>query len=266
MIGLILPLALAERVRRAAADRVPLKPITEHALSRSLRRSQLVGLVVDPWLLASWQLSWAERQALLDRTLPTIFYTALTPAAAQALLSWSELRPSALLLSDHEDSPERLFESLQKIRMRTLGRQFLDLLGVNRERTPARVMRILDRIANHPEAVLDASHLARDIGISRRTLDRLLVASGLGPARRLLVASKVWQSIHLICRQELRVREVTARLGYADRVSLGRHIHEVLGVHPSDLRSGLNSAHVRTSILHFVRPDERAHVPPALTA
>jgi len=110
-------------------------------------------------------------------------------------------------------------------------------------------------VIRKPEQFFDAGDVARQAGLSRRHLDRVLTAADLAPAKNWIVGARAWHAVHLLASGRCSVESVAARLGYADRKALRRHLDAVWESPPTRLARADSTVLLR-DLVRFLRTRE----------
>ena len=117
-----------------------------------------------------------------------------------------------------------------------LEKIFIDLRRLNPTGRPPWLDRLLRMIATAPK-IPDYGHLAAVCGMSRRTLFRRFQAeTGLSPHRYYL-SVRASAAVRLLETTDLPIKDIAARLGYADPAHFARQFKAVTGKNPGELRS-----------------------------
>lgn len=93
---------------------------------------------------------------------------------------------------------------------------------------------ILSVISGLPPKRLGVSGLAEELGISRRTIGRVLQDAGLPPAREWVGLARALRA-HLVILRGGTLRDAAAAAGYHDQFAMSNAIHRLTGFRPSML-------------------------------
>lgn len=218
-----LPAALEARLRASACGG-ELLPLPDCTASFGV----LDVLVVDPTHLPD-----AELDALAARLAregpPCVVYTTATQAALERVAAYPALQPLRVFVAGVDDDPAQLAGAIADAAARVNPAVLRNRLTGLLPPLPPTMQVALDLLLRRPERFFDAVDLARHAGLSRRHVDRVLLAQGLAPAKKWVIAARVWHAVQLQRRKHLSLAEVARRLGYADPKALRRHRASVLG-------------------------------------
>jgi AraC-like DNA-binding protein len=180
------------------------------------------AVVVDPAHLCEAQRSLLT--TLADETIaPYVFFTESTPAALEAVVALEALDPLQVVFAGTGDDDAQLraaiLDASRRVNPAALRRRLSPLLPA----LPPNLQSALDLLLRKPERFFDAMDVARHAGLSRRHVDRVLQLNGLAPAKRWVIAARVWHAVQLQRRKRVPLAEAARRLGYADAKALRRH-------------------------------------------
>lgn len=93
---------------------------------------------------------------------------------------------------------------------------------------------ILSVISGLPPERLGVSELAEELGISRRTIGRVLQDAGLPPAREWIGLARALRA-HLVILRGGTLRGAAVAAGYHDQFTMSNALHRTTGFRPSAL-------------------------------
>ncbi len=205
------------RLRAALADRHRLFAALdwEHA-EHLLRHEPVDVLVVDP-LVHPDAPSVAAIAALraAHPSVPTVLYSALTPAACGPLAQIGRGGVEVVILHDVDDAPTQLVQALERQPGVALSLALLEQLAPRLRTMGERVARAIERAVRTPSAFRDVPDLAAAAGISRRTLYRECERAALASPRELLAGARVLRAYALLRESGLSIEDVATALRYS---------------------------------------------------
>jgi len=212
-------------------------------------------VVLDPTLFSGDAVSLAMAGSTFAAVGARVaFYTSFSSESMHAVASASVLLPVELWITGIDDRAQEFGRRVQRLAAHGLVAEVLPRLLVDDEHLPHAIRAGVIALFTTPERFFDAGDLARAAMTSRRSLDRHLADSGLGTARRLIVAAKM---LHGMVRfggsgASRSSRSVADSLGYSDPEVFARQFSDVFGVRPA-ARATLGSERVVSSLLAYVR-------------
>jgi LacI family transcriptional regulator len=114
-------------------------------------------------------------------------------------------------------------------------RQSTDYVAVE-DPLVARAMALIKRECGQPIKVYD---LARQLGVSRRTLERRFETALQAPVRTVIVSARLERAYQLLARTRLPIGEIAARTGFSMHSRFDEAFRKRYGCTPSHVRRGL---------------------------
>jgi AraC-like DNA-binding protein len=253
--------ALSPELARVFAARLPaefsecIRPISVH--EREWWTSIPAGalLILDPTVLAGDGVALAMAGAAITAVgARVVLYTSFSAESMRAVAFAAPLMPVELWITGIDDHAEEFGRRVQRLAAHGLVGDVVPRLLSNSAELPRSVQAAIVALFTTPERFFEAADLARVAMTSRRNLDRSLVESGLGTARRLIVAARM---LHGIARfggpdTARSVRSVADSLGYSDPEVFSRHFAEVFGIRPA-ARASLHDSRILSCILGYIK-------------
>lgn len=226
---------------------------------RPLAGSQ--AAVIDPAYLADEDpgATWLSR--LEAEALPVVMWTECTPRAMRSVLLAAHLRPVRLVISGIDDAVAVMRQVLSWAPRALHARMLLDALGPSMEAMPFPLKAACVRAVEAPDELFDASDLARLAHMSRRHADRLLVQSGLVSAKAVVIAARTWAAYYMLTNERRTTTETAARLAYADKKALLRHLRAVLGASAAASPSLLSPQQCCQRVVTYLSASDKASAP-----
>ena len=103
---------------------------------------------------------------------------------------------------------------------------------------PRGLRQVLERVIRSPGSARRASELAVMAGMTRRSLNRHMMLAGLQP-RHLITCARLVRAYTLLRTPGARLKEISAKLGYADSQTLNEHFFSWTGHTGMDVRGAL---------------------------
>lgn len=203
----------------------------------AVRRAPVEVVIVDPRDGGSG----APEQlfAMMERfpTIPVVAYTALSPDALRMTVELARRGVRYVVLRGFDDEPRRFRELIESLPAKKLGRVALAAIGAELERATPLLQRAFARLYESPHLFHGVDSLAKQAGMTRRTLDRWLVKEGLASARMLLLTARLAQAYHYLGDDGFSLEDVTKKLGYTSPRVFSRQVRATMGLYPSGLRA-----------------------------
>lgn len=223
-LAILLPERLEARVRSSRCC----DEVVQLGAAANEEVSSCDAIVLDP-MLADADRRGSIVSLVTGAGLPCLFYTGKSAEALRAAVGMQPLRPARVFVEGVDDDERELRAAVAEIAasggVAMLARELASRVRL----LPPTLQFAVDLLLRRPEQFFDAADVARQAGMSRRHLDRVLEHHGCAPAKRWVVAARVWHAVQLQRRGHLSFTEVAARLGYADAKALRRHRASVLG-------------------------------------
>jgi len=100
---------------------------------------------------------------------------------------------------------------------------------------PVAVSRAVEHLFRSPTRVRNSQELAKLAGMASRSLYRHMMPAGLQP-RHLIVCARLLRAYTLLRTPGSRLKEITAKVGYADPDTLTKLLQEWTGQSPKEIR------------------------------
>ena len=199
-------------------------------------RSDLTDvLVVDPAIQNGQLAESIEELIARHPTLPTVVYTALSPAAMRSTLKLARLGVQHVVLNRFDDEPRRFLELIERVPAHPMAELMLQELATPLRALPVVISRAIEQLFRSPSRVKNSQELARLAGMASRTLYRHMMPLGLQP-RHLIICARLLRAYTLLRAPGSRLKEITIKLGYADPDTLSTLLVEWTGRSPKDIR------------------------------
>lgn len=167
---------------------------------------------------------------------PIVAYVALSAENLMAIVHLSRYGLSDVLVAGLGDEYHQLAEMVERVCANRLSDDFLSSVEGELGKLGPRLMRTVEAMFAQPQRFRRVSDIARQSGISTKHVHRAFRLAHLGTPKKLLIAAKLVHAYSLLRNCMEPVREISARVGYADARTLSRHCAEVFGCHTSQLR------------------------------
>lgn len=207
---------------------------TVAALESSLASSRVDAVVIEfPSLEAAALEATVRRLRRNYPSVPVILYCPLTADSARLVLRLARVGLHELILEGHDDNRQSLQRLvLSAYRSHCVSRS---LRSVSSE-LPSGTRAILTRTLECAEGRLTVRELARDIGVSRKTLVNRLAASGLPGPAMLISRCRLLFACELLEDPARSVEQVALLLGFGSGVALRNMFRRHVGLSPSEVR------------------------------
>lgn len=223
---------LTEVVGEAHSVRSASDPLELHRLLRSVDASLLL---VDPMVADGRFADDIERLIIEFSNLPTVVYTTVSARAMGLVLRFAPLGVRHLVLFEHDDEPHQLLELIDRVPAYPVIELMLRELREMLSPLPASVRRAVQQIFISPSGARTGADLAAMAGMTRRSLYRHMLASGLRP-RDLIDCARLLRAFVLLRIPGNRLKDTSAKLGFADPDTLRDLIREWTGQTTRSLR------------------------------
>jgi AraC-like DNA-binding protein len=192
-------------------------------------------VLVDPYHGTDGSSPAGELRGLLEEFPSAVVFAALEvrPERVTDLRALGEWGVVQIVSVGHDDTPEAMAVRFRQSQGRPL-RALLE--GVLPEETSSRARAIVDAAAGIVAAGGHGRDLARQLGLSRRTLLRWCEQSGLPPSRRLLAWMRILLAAQLLDDPGRSVLTVAQACGYSSDSGLRRVTQKFVGASPSEMR------------------------------
>jgi AraC-like DNA-binding protein len=136
------------------------------------------------------------------------------------------------------DEPKRVLEIIERVPVHPMAEMMLVELAEVVRGLPIGVARAIEQLFRSPHAVGNSQELAERAGVSARSLYRYLNPAGLQP-RNLIVCARLLRAYTLLREPGSRLKEVTAKLGYADPDTLSHLLQSWTGYSVKEIRTAV---------------------------
>jgi AraC-like DNA-binding protein len=232
----LLPRHLLTHLRIVLGDSHSLDTATDAAELHSLLRSEAADLlIVDPAQREGEFADAIEEIVARHPTLPVVIYTVMAPTAMRLVLRLARLGVQHVVLNRFDDEPRRFLELIERVPTHPLAELMLQELATPMRALPVVVARAIEQLFRSPARVKNSQELARLAGMAPRSLYRHMMPVGLQP-RHMIICARLLRAYTLLRAPGSRLKEITAKLGYADPDTLSDLIVEWTGRAPKDIR------------------------------
>ena len=265
-VAALLPRNLLAHLRVVLGDAYTLHAATEPAELHSLLHAEATDLlIVDPAMRDGQLADSIEEIIARHPTLPVIIYTSLAPTAMQLVVRLARLGVHHVVLNRFDDEPRRFLDLIERIPAHPLAELMLEELASPMRALPVVVSRAIEHLFRSPARVKNSQELAHLAGMSPRSLYRHMAPVGFQP-RPLIVCARLLRAYTLLRAPESRLKEITAKLGYANPDTLSDLLREWTGRSAKEIRRDVPpELFVRLLADHLRRtePDEEVVAEPA---
>ena len=176
-------------------------------------------------------------EALVNRhpELPVIVYTTLTPQAMRLVVRLARVGVQHVVLNRFDDEPRRFLDLIERVPAHPMSELLLEQLAEPMRQLPVVLARAIEQLVRSPSRATSVPELATLAGMTSRTLYRYMTPARL-PPRELLVCARLLRAYTLLRTPDARLKEVSAKLAYADPALLSEQLREWAGVAPKELR------------------------------
>jgi transcriptional regulator GlxA family with amidase domain len=156
-----------------------------------------------------------------------------------------------------DDCPAEFGRRIRRASAHGVVTAVLAKIRANRGLLPQPLNAAISALFSAPERFFDAVDVANLAGISRRSLDRHLIAIGFSTARRLVIGAKVLHGAVRLSEARVgkgrTIRSVSDGLGYADPEVFSRQYAEVFGTRPT-VGAELEQGRIVAATLSYLCP------------
>lgn len=210
-------------------------------------------LVLDPAARDGAIVDSLEGIVTRHPSLPVIVYTTLTPQAMRLVVRLARVGVQHVVLNRFDDEPRRFLDLIERVPAHPLAELLLEALAEPMRHLPVVLARAIEQLVRSPSRATSVPELAEMAGMTSRTLYRYMAATQL-PPRDLIVCARLLRAYTFLKSPDSRLKEVSAKLGYADPERLSDQLREWTDCSPKDLRQGVAPAeYVRRLVEHLRR-------------
>lgn len=204
-------------------------------LDSLLRKASYDLLIVDPGMQNGQLAEDIEELIARNRTLPVVAYTGLVPTAMRATVRLARVGVQHIVFHRLDDEPRRFLDLIERVPAHPMAEMMLEELAEALRALPIVVARAIEQVLRSPQMVRNVQELAQLAGMASRSLYRHLTPVGLQP-RHLIVCARLLRAYTLLREPGSRLKEITAKLGYADPDTLSHLLHEWTGHTAREIR------------------------------
>jgi len=194
-----------------------------------------------------------ERLRAAYPSLPLVAYVQLTPSAFRAVSQLSRLGLEHVILYSHDDSPERMITTIDRVRANPLTDRFIAALKPRLDRLPMPISRVVVEMFGEPHRYPNAQDIATVASVSIVRLYRSFQAADLSAPKKFVVAAKLLRAYSHLSDPGQSVGGASTKLAYRNPRIFAEHVYEVFGVSPSRFRSSFGEDQVVEKLLDWVR-------------
>jgi AraC-like DNA-binding protein len=232
----LLPRQLLAHLRTVLGDTHVLHAATDPAELHSLLSTDAADLlIVDPALREGQFAGAIEEIIARHQSLPAIVYTTLSPTAVRLMVTLARLGVQHVVLNRFDDEPRRFLDLIERLPAHPMAELMLQELAAPMRALPIVVARAIEQLFRSPARVKNSQELARLAGMAPRSLYRHMMPAGLQP-RHLIVCARLVRAYSLLRAPGSRLKEISAKLGYADPDTLSKLLHDWTGRPPKEIR------------------------------
>jgi AraC-like DNA-binding protein len=236
----ILPRNLLAHLRIVLGDAHSLDAAVDASELHALLNADVADLlIVDPSLRDGLYGDALEDIIAGRPMLPVIIYTVLAPMAMRMVVRLARLNVRHVVLNRFDDEPRRFLDLIERVPAHPMAELMLQELESSLRTLPVVVSRAVEHLFRSPTRVKNSQELAKLAGMAPRSLYRHMTPAGLQP-RHLIVCARLTRAYTLLRTPGSRLKEITAKVGYADPATLTKLLQEWTGHSPKDIRRGIS--------------------------
>lgn len=205
-------------------------------LDRLVRRTPVDVAILDPGADGVVRADHIIEVVRRYPSLPIVIYTVLTPQSLRAVVELSNHGLQQVVLHRFDDEPRRFLETLEQQPGVSLSESLLDRLAAPLATLPTALVRAIERMYRRPTGFGDASDLAHEAGMPRRTLYRVLELAGFAHPSIVVRGARLLRAYAYLRDPGHLVDDVATKLGYSNQQRFAKHVRETFGVTPLTLR------------------------------
>ncbi|MES2176240.1 MAG: AraC family transcriptional regulator [Gemmatimonadota bacterium] len=235
-VVVLLPRNLLTHLRVVLGDLHVLNAAADPAELHSLLRAEAADLlIVDPAMREGQFSDEIVEMIAGHPTLPVIVYTTLAPMAIRLVVRLAPLGVHQVVLNRFDDEPRRFLDLIERVPAHPMAELMLQELATPLRALPVVVTRAIEQLFRSPARVKNSQELARLAGMAPRSLYRHMTPAGLQP-RHLIICARLLRAYTLLRAPGSRLKEISAKLGYADPDTLSSLLHDWTGRAPKEIR------------------------------
>lgn len=211
------------------------------ALLLAIRERPVDLVVLDPRTSGGLELGQARELLARHPTLPVVIYTTLAADSMQATVMLAKLGVQHVVLRGFDDEPRRFRQMLDQLPAVRLSNSVLQHVLPHVQDAPILFIRAITRLFEAPQEFVDVDELARMSGMTRRTLDRWFVRSGLASARTMILVARLTRAKHYMSDPGFLLEDIAKKMGYSSIRRFARQVRAATGMTPSTMRSSFTT-------------------------
>jgi AraC-like DNA-binding protein len=228
------------------------------ALLLAIRERPVDLVVLDPRTSGGLELGQARELLARHPTLPVVIYTTLAADSMQATVMLAKLGVQYVVLRGFDDEPRRFRQLIDQLPATRLSNSVLAQVLPHVQDAPILFVRAITRLFEAPQEFMDVDELARASGMTRRSLDRWFVRSGLTSARTMILVARLTRAKHYMGDPGYLLEDIAKKLGYSSIRRFARQVRTATGMTPSTMRSSYTTEEFTTRMAALVcRPGEQ---------
>ena len=169
-------------------------------------------------------------------SLPIVVYTALSPTTLQGVVELARNGVSQVLLYRFDDEPARLLAEVERVAGSALPDAVLGQLRGQLGRLPPPLAAVVQRLLRQPQEFETGEDIARASGVPRRTVYRAIEDAGLASPATLVKGARLLRAYAFLRDPGYSLEDVVRKCGYSSRQLFARHVRELVGRQPRQLR------------------------------
>lgn len=235
----LLPPTLLSHLVEVLAGAHSVHPATDPSELYRMICSQDAGLLIlDPALRDGEFAGAIEATVAQFQALPVLIYTTVSARAMGLTLRLAHVGVQHLVLHDIDDDPHRFLEVIERVPAHPAIDVMLHELDGALSLLPPRLTRAIELLFQSPSRARTSTDLAQLAGMTRRTLYRLMAPAGL-PPRKVIDCARLLRAYTLLSAAGSRLKETSAKLGFADPQTLSDLIREWTGQTTRSIQRGV---------------------------
>ena len=169
-------------------------------------------------------------------SLPVVVYTSLSPTTLQGIVELARNGISQVLLYRFDDEPGRLLGEVERVAGSAVPDAVLARLRGPHGQLPPALAAVIERLLRRPQEFETGEDLARLSGVPRRTLYRAIEDAGLASPATLVKGARLLRAYMFLRDPGYSLEDVVRKCGYSSRQLFARHVRELAGRQPRQLR------------------------------
>jgi AraC-like DNA-binding protein len=227
-------------------------------LEEMLHVEPVTVALVDPSADGASRTVEFERVRAAYPSVPVIAYVLLTPTAFRAVTQLSKLGLEHVLLYSHDDSAERIIDTIEKVRANPLTERFVAALKPQLDKLPLAISKVVIDMFAEPHRYPNAQDIATNANVKVINIYRAFESARLAAPKKIVMAAKLLRAYAHLCDPGQSVRGTSAKLKYRSPRVFADHMTEALGVNPSQLTSSFTEDQLVARLLDWVTLKHKA--------